>query len=227
VEHVDELIPAHALRSLDPADEQAVEAHLAGCERCRLQLAEFESVAATLAYAAPAAAPPPDLRARVLGAVEPVVEAPPVTLEAAASPAQRMAWRWSWPRIAAVAAPVFAALALALGIWNISLRNDLDSTKTQLADGSVVHLGNVGNVVAHGGKATLYADLKPAPPGKVYEAWVIRDGKPIPAGAFDGGGRTELDLTAPVKQGDQVAITVEPAPGVDQPTSKPIAAGQV
>src|SRR5205823_78115 len=74
VEHVDELIPAHAIRALDVDDERIVEAHLAVCERCRLQLTEFESVAASLAYAAPPAAPPADLRSRILTAVEPVVE---------------------------------------------------------------------------------------------------------------------------------------------------------
>ena len=40
-------------------DRRHVEAHLAQCERCRQQLAEYESVAATLAYTAPAAEPPP------------------------------------------------------------------------------------------------------------------------------------------------------------------------
>jgi hypothetical protein len=219
VEHVDELIPAHALRSLDLADEQAVEAHLAVCDRCRRQLAEFEAVAASLAYAAPPAAPPPALRDSLLSAIQPVVEAPAV----AARPERRS----FWSRLALVSAPALAALVLALGIWNLSLRSDLDSTKEQLAAGSVVHLSGVGNVVWKDGQATLYADIGPAPAGKVYEAWVIRGGTPIAAGTFDGGGRTELQLDRAVAGGDTVAVTVEPAPGRDQPTGKPIAAGRL
>jgi len=221
VEHVDELIPAHAIRALDADDERIVEEHLSGCERCRLQLAEFESVAASLAYAAPPAAPPPDLRSRILTAVEPVVEAPAVA-EPTPSRAPR---RSRWPRIAQVAAPVLAAIAVALGLWNISLRNDLNGTRGQLAGGTVVHLASVGNVVTQDGRSTLYADLRPAPEGKTYQAWVIRAGRPLPAGTF-GGGRTELNLSQHVVRGDILAVTIEPAGGSSKPTTKPIASGR-
>src|SRR6185437_3100495 len=47
--------------------------HVAECDGCRRQLREAEALAASLAYAVPAAAPPPDLRDRVLAAAEPVV----------------------------------------------------------------------------------------------------------------------------------------------------------
>jgi hypothetical protein len=126
-----------------------------------------------------------------------------------------------------VAAPVFAALALALGIWNVALRNDLDSAKSRLAAGTTVHLGDVGNVVADGSRATLYASIRPAPPGKIYEAWVIANGKPLPAGTFEGGGRVELQLTQPVRPGDQIAVTIEPDPGTQRPTGQPIASGKL
>lgn len=217
MEHVDELIAAHALRALDPDDERAVEQHLAECEGCRHKLAEFEAVAAALAYAAPAAAPPLELRDRILGAAEPVVQ-PPVP------PPVRERRRW-WPRIAAVAAPGFAVLAIALAAWNISLRNDLGDTRSRFATGRVIHLANVGNVVTSGGSAILYADLKPAPSGKTYEAWVITGGKPVPAGTFDGGTGTRLTLTHDVAAGDSVAVTVEPEGGSAQPTSEPLAVG--
>ena len=91
MEHVDELIPAHALRALDPDDERAVAAHLEICERCRLALRDFEGVAAALAYASPSLQPPPELRDRVLGAIEPVVVPQPA---GPAAPA-RGRERWS------------------------------------------------------------------------------------------------------------------------------------
>jgi anti-sigma-K factor RskA len=221
VEHVDELIPAHAIRALDADDERMVEEHVAGCERCRRQLAEFESVAASLAYAAPPAAPPPDLRSRILAAVEPVVEVPTA---AEPTPPRRRRRSW-WPRTAQVAAPVLAAIAVALALWNVSLRNDLSDTRDQLAGGTIVHLANVGNVVTRDGRATLYSDLSPAPEGKTYQAWVIRAGTPLPAGTF-AGGRTELHLSQPVVRGDTLAVTIEPAGGSPQPTTKPIASGR-
>jgi anti-sigma-K factor RskA len=223
VEHVDELIPAHAMRSLDPDDERAVAAHLADCDRCRRMLADFEGVSASLAYAAPRATPPPELRERLLASLEPVVEAaPPV----AAEPRKpRFSW---WPRVAAVAVPALAVCVLGLVVWNVSLRDDLHSTKASLASNRAVYLNNVGNVVADsGGNLTLYADLAPAPAGKTYEAWVIGSSGPIPAGTFKGGGTVVLDLTAQARPGDQVAITVEPAGGSEQPTTKPFSSASV
>jgi anti-sigma-K factor RskA len=199
-------------------------AHLAECERCRRVLAEFEGVSASLAYAAPRSTPPPELRNRVLGALEPVVEPAPTPV--AAEP-RRPRFGW-WPRAAAVAVPALAACVIGLLIWNASLRDDLNSTRQSLASNRAVHVENVGNAVADtGGHVTLYADLAPAPAGKVYEAWVIGASGPIPAGTFRGGGTVVLDLTQRAQPGDQIAVTVEPAGGSKQPTTKPIGVASV
>ena len=77
VEHVDELIAGQALYALSDEDSERVALHVAECERVPRQLREAEAIAASLAYAVPTLAPPPDLRERVLAAVEPVVSAPP------------------------------------------------------------------------------------------------------------------------------------------------------
>lgn len=224
MEHVDELIAAHALHALDPDDERAVEMHLAGCERCRLQLAEFEAVAATLAYAAPQASPPPDLRQRIMAAVEPVVTAPAEPEPALPPPRARRRVGW-WPRFSAVAMPAMAAAVIGLLVWNVSLRSDLSGREVR----SAVALPEVGSLVSYrSGNVTLYADLAPAPEGKVYEAWVIGStGKPLPAGIFEGGGTVKLELTEQAHPGDTIAVTVEPDGGSEQPTSDPFAAQKV
>src|SRR5262249_27859865 len=58
--------PACALDALDEAERRAYEAHLAGCERCRAEVAAFSSTAEALAYAVGPAGPPPMLRDRIL-----------------------------------------------------------------------------------------------------------------------------------------------------------------
>jgi hypothetical protein len=60
------------------------------------------------------------------------------------------------------------------------------------------------------------------PPGKTYQAWVIRpDVKaPASAGIFPGGTGV-VQLTRPVPPGAVVAITVEPAGGSVAPTQQP------
>ena len=122
--------------------------------------------------------------------------------------------------------PALAALAGMIA-WNVSLRNDIESNRTDLAKGSAVALPGVGNVVAQSnGNATLFAHLSPAPAGKTYEAWVIRGSVALPAGVFQGGGTVELKLTQAAKPGDKIAVTVEPAGGSQKPTTTPIATSQ-
>jgi anti-sigma-K factor RskA len=231
VEHVDELIAGHALHALSSEDEERVVVHLAECERCRRRLRETEAVAASLAYSIPQVAPPPELRSRVLAIAEPVVAAAaagaPEPETAPARPSQPRSRRSWWPRFSLVAVPAMAVALAALIAWNVSLRNDLDSNRNDLANGAAVMLPGVGNVVAQtDGNATLFARLRPAPSGKTYEAWVIRGSVALPAGIFKGGGTVELKLTQAAMPGDKIAVTVEPSGGSRKPTTTPLAVSQ-
>ena len=230
MEHVDELIAGHALRALSSEDEERVVVHLAECERCRRRLRETEAVAASLAYGVPQVAPPPELRGRVLAIAEPVVAGPAAEAPAAerpAPPARQGTRRGWWPRFSLVAVPAMAVALAAMLAWNVSLRNDLSTNRSDLANGAAVTLPGVGNVVAQtDGNATLFAHLRPAPAGKTYEAWVIRGSVALPAGIFTGGGTLELKLTQAAKPGDSIAVTIERAGGSRTPTTTPIATSQ-
>ncbi len=221
MEHVDELIPAHALRALDPGDERIVAAHLETCERCRRQLQEFEAVASALAFASPSVEPPAELREQVMGAIEPVV-APPEQVPAAPAPARReRSW---WPRFSLVAVPALGIAVLALALWNVSLHGQLADRDVSAA----TPVGNVGTAVAYkGGEVTLYARLPQASSGHTYEAWVLRDGKPLPAGTFPGGGNFAFDLTSSAQPGDTIAITLEPGNGGSTPSGPTVASGRL
>src|ERR1051326_5570215 len=59
---------AYALDALSRDECARYEEHLATCERCRTELAELSFAAASLAFAAPAPAPPADLRSRIVDA---------------------------------------------------------------------------------------------------------------------------------------------------------------
>jgi anti-sigma-K factor RskA len=230
VEHVDELIAGHALRALSSEDEERVVVHLAECEQCRRRLRETEAVAASLAYSVPQVAPPPELRSRVLAIAEPVVAASAAEVaerEAPARPARVRPRRQWWPRFSLVAVPAMALALAGMIAWNVSLRNDIESNRSDLASGAAVALPGVGNVVAQtDGNATLFAHVSPAPAGKTYEAWVIRGSVALPAGIFKGGGTVELDLSQTAKPGDKIAVTIEPSGGSQKPTTTPIATSQ-
>jgi anti-sigma-K factor RskA len=217
MEHVDELIAAHALHALGPQDERLVEDHLAGCERCRAQLREMEAVSAAIALSAPAAEPPPDLRDRVMTAIGPAVVS--TTPEPEAAPARR--WSW-WPRFAAVAVPVLAIAVVALAVWNVSLRNDQSGNDIA----AVTDVGNVGSLVAYqSGDATLVGNLRPAPANHTYEAWVIPHGQSVPvaAGTFPGGDGISFTLTQHAAPGDTIVITLEPGTGGPSPKGPAVA----
>ena len=119
-----------------------------------------------------------------------------------------------------------ACAAIGLGIWNISLHHRLDHAQEALR--GVPLTGAKGSVVVSGGSGALVvSDLAPAPAGKTYEAWVVQGEHASPAGTFAGGGRTiVIRLTRDLPAGAVVAVTLERAGGVDQPTTKPFITSQ-
>ena len=78
-----------------------------------------------------------------------------------------------------------------------------------------------------GGVLLLASNLPAAPEGKIYEMWVIpKAGNPVPAGLFQSDAEgTALHMqrvTVDLASTKAVAVTLEPAGGVPQPTSQPL-----
>ena len=212
-ETVHELSAAYVLDALEPAEREAFEEHLASCPSCQEEVADLSLAATELAWAADPAEPSPELRDRILEAAR--AERPNVV----PLRPRRMSRVWA---VAAVA----ACVAIGLAIWNVSLHDQLSNARTGALQ-RVPVAGLQGSVVVgSGGSAALVAFRLPAAPaGKTYEAWVIPKGKsPAPAGLFEGGATaTFVPIRGKVARGSQVAVTVEPAGGSLQPTSKPFA----
>jgi len=78
------------------------------------------------------------------------------------------------------------------------------------------------------GVLLIASHLPPPPAGKTYEMWVIRAGKPTPAGLFASDAQgTAIHLYRPAtspQTSDIVAVTLEPAGGAPLPTSTPVIA---
>jgi hypothetical protein len=98
-----------------------------------------------------------------------------------------------------------------------------DTTVTPFAEGRSNAKGKV-YISPSQGVLLVAADLPPAPPGKAYEMWIVRDGKAKAAGMFqsapDGSAMHMQRGTA--ASHDAVAVTLENEAGVDQPTSTPL-----
>jgi anti-sigma-K factor RskA len=211
------LVGPYALDALDEHEERSFEEHLALCDRCREELAGLREAAASLAYGTPPAAPPRELKERILTQAR--AERPNVV------PLRRPRRNWTAPLAAAAA--VAACAAVVLGIWAASLQNSQDPLESVLSKpgARLVSMGKAGSVaVAPDGTAVLALAVPQAPAGKTYEAWVIRGKVVKPAGLFPGRpGTSILRVGRPVRRGAVVAVTLERAGGVAQPTTKPLA----
>jgi anti-sigma-K factor RskA len=215
-EEIHSLVAPYALDALDVTEERSFEEHLAHCEHCRAELAGLREAASALAYGAPAAHPPPELKERILAQAR--AERPNIV------PIQR---RRSWTAPLGIAAAAAAALAIGLGVWGATRSGGQDAFSRVLSrpGAKVIKLGGSGAVaVAPDGEAALALRVGPAPAGKTYEAWVIGSNTARPAGLF-GGGRGDVSvvkLARHVPRGSVVAVTIERAGGVDQPTQRPL-----
>jgi anti-sigma factor RsiW len=228
---IHQLTAGYALDALDAHERRAYEDHLAGCERCREELASFWETTEALAVAATGPAPPAGLRSRILAAAR----AEPHVVVPFEPRRRRLA-----PALGAVAA-VAALVALAIGLWAAQLSSELDETRTALereraaaavlADPAArtvsLAAGEGRLVVADDGRAALVLDdLDRAPSGKTYVLWIIEDGTPTAAGAFPGRDGTDLvALDGVVDEGDVVAVTIEDGP-VEAPATDPIVASE-
>ncbi len=210
-----ELSALYALDALTGEDRARFEAHLAGCERCRRELAGLQGAAASLAFAVEGPAPPAALRSRILEAAHDEGHNV-VPLPKRRSPAT----------FVAVAVAVAASVAaVALGVWAASLHHSLAHERTAvsiLGDPNARRVAVSGApgqlVVASSGAAVLAVQLPSPPHGKTYEAWVA-DGAVHRAGQFSGEA---VDAAASCRAGCTVLVTIENAGGVDAPTSKPV-----
>jgi anti-sigma-K factor RskA len=230
-------VGSYVLRALPDDEHTRFEAHLATCEECRRDVAELQVAADTLPLAAVQVAPPPELRDRIMAAVRSEAEllgaAEARTDEPARPPAEkapRRKRRWSLslrPLPAVGLATAVLAVAVVAGVLVVG-GDDTHTVQAKVTLASTPDARASLEVKGSEGKLTV-RNFPPAGGGRVYEAWRMRNGKPVPAGLFrvgDNGGAT-LAIEEPLESGDQVLVTVEPGGGSAEPTSKPIVAAAV
>jgi hypothetical protein len=261
---VAEQASAFVLGALEPAEMDAVRGHIASCPEAHAEIAELGGVGPALFETVDLVDPPASLRERILaaaaaetqrgagpGAAVPAARraAPPATVTPIPPRGTGSAWDigtflrrpiWAGVAIAAVVA------VIALGAWNVQLRNDIDGL-TAYRNGVVAVLdqaaqpgaqlavltppggsgGPSGLAAVTGGGANVslvMRDLRATAGPEVYEAWLIAgDNAPVPIGSFtvDPSGAATF-ATSAVPLGDlpsvTVAVTREPRAGATTPT---------
>lgn len=220
-EEATELLAPFALGALAAPERAAVAAHVQQCATCRRELAGLLLAVAALPLTLEPQAPSPELRQRLLDAV-----GAGARRGAQPRPVRRFIRRSSSGWLAAAA--LFLA-TLGFGGWGLREYQQLHS-HPQIALAATAAAAEAQGVVAlsPGQAPTVYvAHLATPAADHVYEAWVIHAGVPAAAGIFvtaaDGNGG--LVLTRQPAAGDQVVITLEPAPGGTKPTGPAVLQG--
>ncbi len=197
------------------------------CDHCVAQLKEASRLIAGLPALAEISQPPADLRARVLA-----IAAPP-------APARQ---RPQWPAAFALA----CAASVALAFWGLGQQNRLEELNRQRnelrsalailseADTKTVSFGQAQNdpqgrvfISKNGGVVFLGNRLPQLASGKTFEFWLVpAKGNPQAAGLFttNAQGISVNVLARSVNPADYaaVAVSIEPAGGSPQPSTKPI-----
>ena len=103
-----------------------------------------------------------------------------------------------------------------------------DTTVTPFGEGHSKAKGKVYVSPSHG-LLLIAGDLPPAPPGKAYEMWIVKDGKAKAAGMFQSApdGTAMHMQRGTMANTDAVAVTLENEAGADQPTSTPLFAAPI
>jgi anti-sigma-K factor RskA len=215
--------------------------HLNRCPSCAGEVRGFGEVATALAFAAAAEAPA-GLRMRVLAEAARTRQVPP-EVRTHARPKPGRARRAPWvPWLSGAIATAAIAVAVFFGFAQAHTQAELNQARAENAAISLIlaqpKARLLSHAVTHGGVATvvLAADrhelavvttgLPALPPGKVYQLWLIGKTKITSAGLLPPAraGQIPAVLAAGVARGDTLGLTVEPAPGSAQPTTKPILA---
>jgi anti-sigma-K factor RskA len=221
---------AYAINALSSDEADLFRAHLDACPACRQEVRELQEAAARMG-SAESLAPPPDLKARVLGAAERAPQLPPSVPQVAES-SEREVRNW-WPRLLVAAAAVLIAAA---GIGFLQTRDDaapgstLAASVVRVFEAPDAHHATVES--ANGGRVSVATspslnrmavdtdELPDLKNGQVYQLWAITDGDFASAGLLenpDSGAAMAMPA-----EGTEVAITIEPAGGSVRPSTAPI-----
>ena len=235
MQHVTHLTDAYALGALEPDEVDIVERHLDTCAECRTDAQRAAAVAELLLYGAPPAIPSPSLRERTLLRVRAIADeddrrlrdVPDVqtTSSTAVSPFSRFLRNVFGAGVEPESTPADPILRDLLAdpecvIWSVNGTDDAPQASARL-------IGSRSRRRA----VLLTNGLRSPGPGREYQVWFLRDGKPLPNTLFSvdraGHGVSVVRASEPLRAFDTVAVTPEPAGGSPGPTGPIVLVGQL
>ncbi len=227
-EHLEELMAGYVLGDLDPEEAEEFGRLLAENPQLATEVNRLQDALDTLPYALPEVEPPAHLRSAILDAT---------SGETNLRPARKRS-RFPWNT---VVGSVAALVALALGLDNYRLRQELKTAQAQKHVVTVLQQPNTrvfslagtdkadsasGSIVINldDKKAVIVFQNLPTPPtDQIYRLWAIIDNKKIPCAQFSASqqGKVLDEFSLPTAAcsatNSTLAVTLEPLPAPPQP----------
>lgn len=221
---------AYALDALSAEEAEEFRRHLEACPACRQEVRELQQAAADMG-ASETVVPPASLRRRVLAEVDRTPQLRP--RDVPGGNVVRLRRRpWATRLLVAAAAALLVGAAavgisrlggeedqqtlLAQEVVQVFEADDAKTTTMETANGGVI---SVATSPSRGEMAVDTDELPPLEEGRVYQLWAIQGGSVESVGLLDRERGAAMEMPAP---DTEVAITVEPEGGSEQPTSEPI-----
>lgn len=230
--HVQDLLPAYSIGSLEAGEMSRVEEHLLSCLICRNEASAFQAVAEQLSLAAPAAAPSPDLKDRLMQRVHSTRAREQAPARTPSRPVwERLLPAWGLASLCLILALAGSTLSLWQRVGNLEFRSAGGMRAVPLSppDAASQATGFV-LISADGEDGALVVDgLPPLGEDREYQLWLIRNGERTSGAVFStdersyGGTRIRAPLA--LTEYSAVGITVEPAGGSPQPTGEQVLRG--
>ena len=230
---------AYALNAVDDLERAAFDRHLAECEACAVEVAEYRETVSRLAEGA-WSVPPPRMREQVLARAAATPQLPPLgSRRHVTSPVTR--WRRRAAAAAAVGGLGIGAAATTYAVQEQRVADErgvvvaaqqraarveavLAAPDAALRAGQLTGGGRVTVVVSDTEDAgvVVLADAPPPGPGRAYQLWVLDGVRPVSVGLLPAGRSQATELIEGVRGRGGFAVSLEPASGSPQPTTTPL-----
>lgn len=234
-----DLLPAYVIGATTEAEAARVRALLPQCPDVAAEMATYAQIAAGLTTQVEPVAPPPDLRARLLAQAErtPATTAPTLEVPAVRNPRRTLPLGWL------AAAALFVLLMGTNLFWAtrpdaapapldtqlVDLLADPDTQQLPLRNADDTPLATVLWTPGDDAALLVSNQLAPLDPAQTYQLWFIGDDAVVSGGVFQvpDDQRALVPVNADPATFATLAISVEPAPGSEAPTTDPVAVGSI
>ena len=206
-------VAPYVLGALPDVDARDFERHMHDCELCRADVETLRPAVEALPLSVEQVEPPPELRRRVMAAVDADVKA-----RRAAERTARV------PRFQFRLLPALAAACVVL-VVGIGVGIALTGEDARTVPGKAEPRGASAQVeMRDDGSKLIVKGMPQAPGGRVYQVW-LRSGKgaPRPTDALFEvrGGKAEVVVPGDLSGVEEVLVTNEPRGGSAAPTRAP------